>query len=350
MPYGTPGCAPGEGSSLRILVLGGTVFLGRHFTAAALGRGHHLTLFHRGLHGADLFPAAEHVLGERDGGVDAVAGRSFDAVVDFSGTVPRVVRQSLDLLRDRADRYLFVSSVSAYRDFRTIGMDETAPLAELPQDEPEDRRIWYGAQKARSEAATEAAFPDRSLIIRPGLIVGPHDPTDRFTYWVVRAERGGEILAPGEPTRPVQVIDVRDLAVWMLDLLETGATGVYNASGPEKPLTTGELLEACREASDETSSVTWVDDDFLLQRGVEPWIGLPLWIPSRDEDDAGMFQVSSRAAITRGLAFRPLRETVRDTLRWVRERPGARRLASGVGLAPEREAELLEAWLHQAKA
>lgn len=232
---------------MRLLLLGGTVFLGKHIAEAALAAGHDVTLFHRGQHGRDLFPTARHVFGDRDGGLGVLAGQSFDAVIDTSGYLPRVVRQSLRQLNRTCPHYTFISSINAYASLVEIGVTEDAPRAQLPSETEEDVSTWYGALKARCELDVQEAFGDRALVIRPGLIVGPDDASDRFTYWVARGARDGEMLAPGRPDRPVQVIDVRDLAAWTLAMVEHGASGTYNAAGPESPLTMGEVLAACRE-------------------------------------------------------------------------------------------------------
>ncbi len=327
---------------MRLLILGGTVFLGKHIASAALAAGHDVTLFHRGQHGLDLFPSAEHVLGDRDGGLSALLGRRFDAVIDTSGYLPRVVRQSVQLLQASTSHYTFISSVSAYRSLTEIGATEEAPLAQLPSDSEEDISTWYGALKARCEAEVSGRFGERALLIRPGLIVGPDDPSDRFTYWVARGARDGEMLAPGRPQHPVQVIDVRDLAAWTLSMAERGATGAYNAAGPPAPLTMAEVLATCREVGGGIGPTTWVTEAFLAEQGVAPWTEMPLFIPESEPDAIGLDSVSIRKALSAGLALRPLRDTVRDTLAWDRTRPidAVRR----AGISAERERELLAAW------
>ncbi len=332
---------------MKLLLLGGTVFLGKHIAEAALAAGHDVTLFHRGLHGGDLFPDAEHVHGDRDGGLGALKGRRYDAVIDMSGYLPRVVRQSAELLAEVAGHYTFISSISAYRSFPMPGLTEEAPLADLPDEAEESISDWYGALKARCEAVVGESFPGRCLLIRPGLIVGPDDPSDRFTYWVARFDRDGEVLAPGRPGHPVQVIDVRDLAAWTLAMAERNALGAYNAVGPAAPLTMGETLAACQEIGGGTGPVTWVTEEFLAAQGVAPWTEMPLFIPESDPDSIGMDSVSIAKALQAGLSSRPLRDTVRDTLTWQRTRP--RDHTWRAGIAPERERELLGAW-HAAKS
>jgi 2'-hydroxyisoflavone reductase len=316
---------------VKLLVLGGTKFLGRAIVEAALTRGHELTLFNRGETNPGLFPEAEHLRGDRAGELNALRGRSWDAVIDPSGYVPAVVGASADLLADAAQGYLFVSSISVYADYREPRVEDD-PLEQVG-DHPVDRLLEdygnYGALKALCEQEVQRVFGARALVVRPGLIVGPHDPTDRFTYWPGRVERGGTVLAPAPPEQPVQVVDVRDLAGWMVDLVEQGRDGVFNATSPPRALTFGSMLDACGAAE-----VTWVDEDFLAEHGVEGWSDLPCWIPSSDESHACFQLVDVSRAVEAGLSFRPLAETARDVPEWTGK----------AGLSPEREAELLEAW------
>ena len=310
---------------MRILVLGGTKFLGRTVTEAALARGHELTLFNRGKTNAELFPEVEQLHGDRKSDLGVLDGRSWDAVIDTSGYVPADVRASAEQLRD-AGRYVFVSSVSVYADF-SAGPTESTPTAELgdlPVDELAPDYSNYGPLKALAEAEVERVFGERALIVRPGLIVGPHDPTGRFTYWARRLARGGEVLAPGEPDRRAQVVDVRDLAEWIVSGVEQGLSGTYNATNEGVPW--GELLDG--------ADVTWVSDEFLQEHGVGPWMELPLWLP--DPEWAGMHETDVSRAVAAGLRFRPLAETVAGAADASAE--------DGVGLTPEREAELLAAW------
>lgn len=335
---------------MKILILGGTLFLGRALTAAALEGGHEVTLFNRGRHVRGSLPDVETLIGDRDGRLDALRGRSWDAVVDTSGYLPRLVRDSARLLAGSVGRYVFISSLSAYADF-SRPVEEGAPLATMPDGSVEEiSGSTYGPLKVLCERAVEEALPGRALVIRPGLIVGPNDPTVRFSYWTGRVARGGEVLAPGRPEAPVQLIDARDLAEWTVRMTEAGAVGELNASGPDHLLTMGELLEACREESGSDARFTWVDEEFLLEHGVEPWSELPLWLP----ESGGTHLYFHRAAIDRalaaGLTFRPLAETVRDTLDWQRSTEGRPLPAkSGVALpdtslGADREAELLAQW------
>ena len=335
---------------MNLLILGGTIFLGRYLVEAALAHGHQVTLFNRGQHNSELFPAVEKLHGDRDGGLDVLRGRRWDAVVDTSGYVPRVVRASAELLADAVDHYTFISSISVYPHFRSMGLDERAPVGTL--DDPTVEEVTgesYGPLKALCEQAVGQWLPGRTLVVRPGLIVGPHDYSDRFTYWVRRVAQGGELLAPAHPDWHTQIIDVRDLAEWTLHMIEQRQTGVYNATGPEYDLTFGQLLDTCRIVSDSAARFTWVSETFLLENEVTPWSELPLWIPQSDPDMLGFSDISCAKAIAAGLVFRDLAATVRDTLGWDATRadttePPARALQPRAGLAPEREVELLRAW------
>jgi 2'-hydroxyisoflavone reductase len=320
---------------VRLLVLGGTKFLGRHVVDAALAAGHEVSIFTRGRTNAELFPNAEHLLGDRDGELQALENLRWDGVVDTSGYVPRVLRQSAELLHDAAARYVFVSSISVYADF-SQPVAESSPVAELEDPASEDVAAQYGALKAACERVVEKLYGDRSARVRAGLIVGPFDPTDRFTYWPRRLARGGDVLAPGDPAAPVQFVDARDLARWLVQLALHGPGGTFNATGPAEPLAFGELLERARAALGSDATVRWVDDERVLAAGVQPWSELPLWLPGSDY--AGMARADISRAVEAGLAFRPLEQTVVDTLAWDRTVPGDRPT-----LAHEREQEILAA-------
>lgn len=328
---------------MRILVLGGTVFLGRAATDAALARGHRVSHFNRGQSAPDD-RRVETLHGDR---ADAAAlgraleGRLWDAVIDTSGYMPQVVQRSAAALSARVGRYLFVSSISAHAGFDRDGFDEDAPLAPAPRPLPEvlDMAL-YGPLKAACEAAVRMAYGERATIVRPGLIAGPHDPTDRFTYWPGRVASGGTVLAPGRPQRAIQLIDVRDLAEWMVHLLEGQVAGAFIATGPRAPLTMGRMLDACRAVSGSDARFEWVDDARLLEAGAAPWRELPLWIPESDRAMRAMMGASIARALARGLRLRPLAETIADTLAWSRTRPADH--AWKAGLTPERERALLE--------
>ena len=322
---------------MKLLVLGGTRFLGRHLVEAALARGHRPTLFNRGRTAPELFAAVERLGGDRDGDLAALRGRSWDAVVDTCGYLPRVVRRSAQALRDSAGQYLFVSSISVYADPSAAGQDEQAPRAQLREPACEDIPTHYGALKAACEDEVLAGFGERAIVVRPGLIVGPFDPTGRFTYWVQRVARGGTVLAPPSADYPVQFIDARDLAAWMLDLLEQRRSGAFNASGPAAALTFGAFLHECRRALGSRASFVWPAAEFLERQGVAPWTDLPLYA---GEDARGLNQVSIARALGAGLRLRAPGETCADTARWAAGTP----LPEGIGLAAGREAGLLRAW------
>jgi 2'-hydroxyisoflavone reductase len=328
---------------MKLLVFGGTQFVGRHLVRTALGRGHQVTLFNRGRTNPGLFPEAERIQGDRRDDLSKLEGGRWDAVLDVNGYVPRVVRAAAEKLRGAAGFYTFISTVSVYADKETRGLHEGSPLAAPKPEEEGSEEITsdsYGWLKAGCERAVEEAWPDRSLLVRPGLVVGPHDPTGRFPYWPWRVARGGEVLAPAGPDHPLQLIDGRDLAEWTIRSIEEGRTGPFTATGPDRPLTFGELLETCREVSEgagSTARFTWVAEAFLLERGIEDFRDLPLWIAGPEA--AGFYGFDNRKAVASGMTFRPLAETVRDTLAWLAEseEPPAR-------LPPEREAELLRDW------
>ena len=333
-----------------LLVLGGTRFLGPAIVDAAKASGWTITLFNRGKTNPGLFPELEKLQGDRDGDLKALEGRSFDAVVDTSGYAPRQVRDSATLLGKSAKQYVFVSSISVYSDLGKPGVDETGPVAILKDPSVEKvTEETYGGLKALCEKAAEAAMPGRVTNVRPGLIVGPNDGTDRFTYWPVRVARGGEVLAPDKPEDPVQFIDVRDLGAWVVKTIDTKTMGVFNATSA--PLRMGDVLDACKAASGGDARFTWVAAAFLAAQKVEEWSDLPVWT-SPLGSDAGAGQVSNARAVAKGLAFRPLKATAKDTLDWWRTLPRERTDKLKSGLSPEREAAVLAAWhkSHEAQA
>jgi 2'-hydroxyisoflavone reductase len=318
---------------MRLLVLGGTKFLGRPVVETALARGHDVTLFNRGRTNPELFPEAELIRGDREQDLSALRGRSWDAAIDMATFLPRVVRLSVDALGGAVTRYVYVSSISVYADMTVPPVEgaEVASLADPTSESIED----YGALKAACERIVTDAFGDRALVVRPGLIVGPHDPTDRFTYWPRRIAAGGEVLAPAPPDAPVQFIDARDLGAWIVRAAERSLGGTYNATGESS--TFARLLETCRRVSGSDAEIRWVPSERLVEAGVGEWMELPLWIASREF--GAMQQAAVSKARAEGLTFRPLEETIRDTLAWDAERTEPR--PDGVGLAPERERELL---------
>jgi 2'-hydroxyisoflavone reductase len=322
---------------MRLLLLGGTRFVGRHVVEAALGRGHEVTIFTRGKLPNPWEGKVRALVGDRDpsveGGMRALQEGRWDAVIDTSGYLPRVVKAGVDLLRERAGRYLFVSTISVYADASRAGLDENAPVAKLDDPASEDIPKHYGALKAACEDAVQAAFGGASLIVRPGLIVGPHDHTDRFAYWVARFAnpallglRGKEAVVPEPAERPVQFIDARDLAGWMLDALEGKRAGTFNATSPANAITMGALmfaLEALSSATGADVRARWVAEEKIEEAGVAPWNGLPLWIPTSDASMAGFDRVSTAKADAAGLKHRPLADTLRDTAQWLAQRDNA---------------------------
>lgn len=333
---------------MKLLVLGGTRFLGRAFVEAALARGHEVTLFNRGIGDRQLFPEVERLIGDRDGDLSALQGRTFDACIDTCGFVPRVVARSAQLLAAHVEHYTYISSASVYADLSQTGIDENAAVSTLSPDEVEAITrdtagpIYteaYGALKALCEQAAEAAMPGRVLHVRAGLIVGPHDYSDRFTYWPSRIARGGNVLLPEPPQRQLQFVDVRDLADWNLRLIEGRKTGVYNISG--STYTMQQFIKECQVVTRSEATCTYVSESFLEEQGVGCWIELPLWIPE-SLHEPGMMALHNGRAIASGAHFRPLHETIRDTWHWDQSRP--KEAPRKAGLAAEKEQRLLALW------
>ena len=328
---------------MELLILGGTRFIGRYVTERALENGHTVTLFNRGTN-KQQFSDVETIIGDRDGDLSSLAGREWDAVIDTSGFIPRTVNKSTKLLQDRVNHYTYISSVSAYQDFGEKPCTESSPLQEISDTEAE--RITagtagpiynehYGALKAKCEAVAEKNLSGRVLHIRPGLVVGPYDYSDRFTYWVKRIHEGGEVLAPGNPERPVQFIDVRDLADWVLRMTEQRTAGAYNVTGREKMSTMGEVLASCKKASGSNAVFRWVNEEFLLENEIAPWTELPLWLP----ESMSAAETNVDRALREGLSLRPLEETIHDVLNWLPIRNDETPLKAG--LTREKEKALL---------
>ncbi len=328
---------------MRLLIIGGSVFLGRALAAEARTRGHELTLFNRGL----AMPTPEHgvklIRGDRNGDLQELQGGTWDAVMDTCGYFPRQVRCLLATLAGRVGHYTFVSTVSAYADLSRSGLTEADVLGRIADETTETVTMQtYGPLKALGEAAAEQALPGRTLIVRPGIIAGPFDPTDRFAYWVERLAQGGEVLAPGDPARAVQLIDVRDLAMWILAMVETRETGVFNAVGPCQPHTFGELLAGCAQELNPASRLVWVEDGFLRGHGLAEWTKLPLYVPALETQLAGLFSVNGAKAWKKGLKLRPFVQTAADTWRWMQSRAGGAAVKNGLERAQEQA--LLTAW------
>ncbi len=336
---------------LRILILGGTGFIGPHQVRYALARGHKLTLFNRGKTNPGLFPDVEHLAGDRQKSeLDELKNREWDVVIDNPTTIPRWVREAGAVLKGKVNQYVFISTISVFSDHSIIGMDENAPLATTTTPDDEKNNLMnYGALKALSEKEAEKAFPGRATIIRPGLIVGPGDPTDRFTYWPVRINRGGEILAPGDGTDPMQFIDARDLGEWSIRMVEQGAFGIYNATGPKSELSTAETLYGIRAVTTADVKFTWADWNFLQQNKVSPWSDMPVWVPGKEPSMAGFARINCARAIAQGLTFRSLAETAAATIEDFSKRPADKAKLSS-GLSAAREAEILKLWHESQKA
>jgi 2'-hydroxyisoflavone reductase len=325
---------------MKLLVLGGTRFLGRHLAQQALDAGHAVTLLHRGISNANLFPKAQHLIADRNADLSVLASGKWDAAIDTNAYVPRHVRTMTAALQGRVGVYQLISSISVYASFKQ-GPDENNARAVL--DDPSTETVdgaSYGGLKALCEDAALAAYPGRCLIARPGLIVGPFDPTGRFTWWLQRVARGrsaGPILAPGEPSAQVQFIDARDCAAWLLRQAKAGTTGSFNLTGPDTPLTMAEFLHNAKNTLNNDAPLQWVDEAFLLAHDVKPWTELPLWLR---QEEVGLHQTDSSRAMAAGLSCRPLWQTVADTASWAvneADKPG-------IGLSAAREADLLAAW------
>ena len=331
--------------ALRILILGGTGFIGPFQVRYALERGHSVTLFNRGRTNADMFPQVETLIGDRNGQLEALRGGAWDVVIDNSRSNPDWVRMSAEFLKDSVDRYFYVSSRSAYADTSRVPMTADAPAFtyETAGVARDSDRLPYGLAKALSEREAQRIFAGRTNVVRPGLIIGPGDETDRFTYWPVRIDRGGEVLAPGDPSDPIQIIDVRDLTEWMIRMAETGHTGVFNGVGPATPRPLAELLYGIRAITTTETTFTWVNYDFLTSIGIRPYSDMPVWMPPT-EGRQGFARFDLTPEVEAGLTFRPLAVTARDTLEYHFSRPPQRRAELRAGISAEREADVLTAW------
>lgn len=327
-----------------LLILGGTGFIGPHLTQEALRRGWKVTHFNRGKRAAEGVPGVETLIGDRKGQLDALRGRSWDAVIDDTGYIPKYVRMSAELLAPAVGYCLYISSISAYASFAKPN-DEHSPTGKLTNPDVEEiTGGTYGPMKALCEQYSEQAFKGRIAVVRPGYIVGPLDSTDRFTYWPVRASRGGEMLAPGTPRDPIQIIDVRDLSAWMMKLVEARTNGYFNAVSPPGAFTMGDLIEASRQASPRSAAkATWVSEDFLAAHWKADDLDLPPWSPMKG-DMAGASLTSIKSSLPTGLRSRPLHETVRDTLEWFKTLPAQRQAKLHAGLDPQKEADTLRLW------
>ncbi|MDY7110540.1 MAG: NAD-dependent epimerase/dehydratase family protein [Planctomycetota bacterium] len=352
-----PATRPAAGEApkkLKLLILGGTGFLGPHTVRRAVERGHEMTLFNRGKTRPDLFPDLEKLRGDRDtDDLEALEGRQWDAVIDTSAYVPGHVELSASLLKEGLKQYVLLSSVSALGDHATPYYDESAPVAQVPDEVVEEVKTihglfakygrHYGGMKALCEKAAEKVLPGKVTNIRPGLISGPGDPSDRFSYWPIRIARGGEVLAPGDGSDPVQWIDVRDLAAWIIHCIEQNVTGLYHAVTPAGRFNMEQMLYGIKAAFWTDARFTWVPEEFLDTFEIRAWAEMPVWIPAHG-DTAGFHLVKSEKAVANGLTFRPLAVTAKDTVEWNETRPEERQKNLRAGITAEREAEILEAW------
>lgn len=339
---------------MKILIIGGTKFSGRHLVKAALENNHEVTIFHRGNHPAENHGKVEEILGDRNFDLDKLAGQTWNAVVDMCGYLPNWVENSTETLKDSVEKYVFISSVSVYDDSAKPNFDESAKLNYLTSEQKEkfnklnpkgdfnaaDLGDMYGALKVLCEEEVQKTFTENHLLIRPGLIVGEYDFTDRFTYWVMRVANGGEVFAPGNPDAPVQFIDAKDLAEWIVHLIETGETGIYNAVNKPFEITFGKLLEEIKNVSGSDAEFTWVSEEFMDENNVAPWSDMPLHLPESLEF---MRTANVDKAFSKGLQIRPLHKTVREILDWRKtvDEP------IKAGISVEREKELLRKWHEQ---
>jgi len=324
---------------MKILILGGTIFLGKHLVNSAQKKGHEVTLFNRGKHNPDWFPNVEKLKGDRDGDFESLKGRTFDAVIDTSGYVPRIVKLSAEFMKNKTDNYTFISSISVYKDFSEMGMNENSAAGTIEDETTEEiTGESYGPLKYLCEKTVEEIYKERALNIRPGLIVGEDDPSDRFGYWIYRINKGGKVLAPGPKEKNVQFIDVKDLADWTIKMVEEKNIGTYSATGPDYNLTFEKLIDDCKKVSGSNAEIVWIDQKFLMNENAGAYVELPLWLP--DEMDGGNNCDVSKA-IGKGLTFRLLEETLKDSMEFINSKKDYTLKA---GLKTERETELIKKW------
>lgn len=330
---------------MKILIIGGTRFLGRFLVEEGLSKNHEITLFNRG-NKKEEFPHIEQVFGDRNSEMEKLKDRKWDAVIDTCGYVPQSLEKSISVLGNQIDQYVFISTISVYKDFSKNNLDEDSQVLSMTREEADgltkdnDQAVMshYGELKALCEQTLLNLLPNKGLIIRPGLIVGPYDYSDRFTYWVHRVNEGGKILAPGNPDRMIQFIDVRDLAKWIIEMIENKKTGVYNATGINKNLTMGGMLELINKGVNSDAEFIWANDNFLLENEVGPWIEMPLWLPEVTPDGKimnGMLAVNIDKALSEGLVFRPVEETAFDTLEWFKNQDSSQGLRAGISKVKE---------------
>lgn len=342
---------------MKILIIGGTKFLGRHLVRAALQKNHEVTLFNRGKFSQEDFENVEQIHGDRNVDLDKLANRRFDAVIDTCGYLPQTVKASAEALKNSAGQYVFISSISAYQDYYQTNFDETAKLAELSKEQKNKAEKidakseinavvleeMYGALKVLCEREVESAFPDRNLIVRSGLIVGAFDSTDRFTYWAMRISKGGKVFAPGSPNRFVQMIDAQDLAEWIVKMVEDGENGIFNVTGKPFDLTFAKMLEEIKNICESDAEFVWASEEFMKREAVEEWSEMPLYLAESREAAQGFLSANIDKTLAKGLKFRPLSDTIRETIDWRKTKTDELK----AGISAEREAELIRKWSEQ---
>lgn len=342
--------------SMKVLIIGGTRFLGKALVAEAMKRGHEITLFNRGTN-KEIFPEVEHLIGDRDSDLSLLKNRKWDVAIDTCGFAPHQIKKAAAVLGDNIEYYTYISSISVYKDWIPHNITEDYLLQSMPKDKlkaVEEGSIshyeYYGALKVLCEAEAEKHWPGRVLHIRAGLLVGPFDYTDRLPYWVQRIEQGGKVMVPGHPDRPVQLIDIKDLATWVFNMAEIRKAGTFNLTGPDYELTMAELLNTCKAVTNSDAEFVWADEQFVLEHKIQPWTEMPLWIPEHfpleeeKEPWKGSFRISIEKAVAAGLSFRPLEDTIHDVYRWEMDRQDTVRKA---GISRDKEQELLKTWFQK---
>lgn len=341
---------------MKVLIIGGTRFLGKALVAEAMKRGHEITLFNRGTN-KEIFPEVEHLIGDRDSDLSLLKNRKWDVAIDTCGFAPHQIKKAAAVLGDNIEYYTYISSISVYKDWIPHNITEDYLLQSMPKDKlkaVEEGSIshyeYYGALKVLCEAEAEKHWPGRVLHIRAGLLVGPFDYTDRLPYWVQRIEQGGKVMVPGHPDRPVQLIDIKDLATWVFNMAEIRKAGTFNVTGPDYELTMAELLNTCKAVTNSDAEFVWADEQFVLEHKIQPWTEMPLWIPEHfpleeeKEPWKGSFRISIEKAVAAGLSFRPLEDTIHDVYRWEMDRQDTVRKA---GISRDKEQELLKTWFQK---
>ncbi|PAD65986.1 NAD-dependent dehydratase [Bacillus sp. 7586-K] len=341
---------------MKVLIIGGTRFLGKALVAEALKKGHEVTLFNRGTN-KEIFPEVEHLIGDRDGDLSLLKNRKWDVAIDTCGFAPHQIKKAAAVLGDNIEYYTYISSISVYKDWIPHNITEDYLLQSMPKDKlkaVEEGSIspyeYYGALKVLCEAEAEKHWPGRVLHIRAGQLVGPFDYTDRLPYWVQRVAQGRKIMVPGSPNRLVQLIDIKDLATWVFNMAETRKAGTFNVTGPDYELTMAELLNTCKAVTNSDAVFVWAEEQFVLEHKIQPWTEMPLWIPEHyplegeKEPWKGSFRISIEKAVAAGLSFRPLEETIHDVYQWEKDRQDTERRA---GISRDKEQELLKSWFQK---